>query len=320
MYKVIMAPTEGSDVEKPALAAAVNLARCFDADLRLVRVNPAPVVIENVVRPPILEITEDTLPQERLARLRKLESLGVELRGDGESRIITALEDGPVGPTLRDYANKFRVDLIVMTSHSRGGIKRVTLGSVTDYLIRHTSIPVLVVKPPATFVSVSRSQTVGRIVVPLDGSVLAEQILPEVASVAVRLNATVSLVQVLTPLTYSQKQIMQPGLPWWDSDMAVADAYLSRAATYLAEDGVAVSTDVIVSEHVAPAILDFADRSRADLIAIATSGAGGMSRFVFGTVADEVTRKASTSLLVFHPKPALVTQKTPAQNQALAGA
>jgi hypothetical protein len=41
---------------------------------------------------------------------------------------------------------------------------------------------------------------------------------------------------------------------------------------------------------------------RADIIALATSGTGGMSRFVFGTVADEVTRKSTTSLLVFHPK------------------
>ena len=302
MYKVIMVPTEGSDTERAAISVAVKLAQRFDADLRLVRVQTAPLVIENVVRPPVLEITEQTLRDERLARLRKLEALGTELRALADIRVITALEDGPIAPTLRDYAKKFNVDLIVMSSHSRGGVKRIALGSVTDYLLRQTNIPVLVVKPPVSFIGATPEETVSRIIVPLDGSALAEQILPEVAALALRLNSTVSLLHVLTPVTYSQKEIMQPGLPWWDSDIATADAYLARAASHLTEEGVTVSKDVVLSDDIATAILDYAARARADLIAIATRGSGGMSRFVFGTVSDEVTRKSSSSLLVFHPK------------------
>lgn len=302
MYKVIMAPTEGSDTERAAISVAVKLAQRFDADLRLVRVQTAPLVIENVVRPPVLEITEQTLLDERFARLRKLEALGTELRALADIRVITALEDGPIAPTLRDYAKKFNVDLIVMSSHSRGGVKRIALGSVTDYLLRQTNIPVLVVKPPVSFIGATPEETVSRIIVPLDGSALAEQILPEVAALALRLNSTVSLLHVLTPVTYSQKEIMQPGLPWWDSDIATADAYLARAASHLTEEGVTVSKDVVLSDDIATAILDYAARARADLIAIATRGSGGMSRFVFGTVSDEVTRKSSSSLLVFHPK------------------
>ena len=302
MFKVIMAPTEGSDSERSAISVSVKLAQRFDADLRLVRVVTAPLVIETVARPSVLMVTEQTLLDEHLARLHKLEALGTECRALGEIKVITALEDGPVAPTLRDYAKKFNVDLIVMSSHSRGGVKRITLGSVADYLIRHTNIPVLVVRPPASFIGATPEQTFGRIVVPLDGSALAEQILPEVAALASRLNSTVSLLQVLTPLTYSQKEIMQPGLPWWDADIATADAYLARAARYLTEEGLTVSKDVVLSDDIATAILDYSARTRADLIALATSGSGGVSRFVLGTVADEVTRKSTSSLLVFHPK------------------
>lgn len=302
MYKVIMAPTEGSDSERAAISVAVKLARRFGAELRLVRVDAAPVAIENVLRPPVLEITEQTLREERLARLRKLETLGTDCSALGESRVIVALAEGPVAPTLRAYAKKFGVDLIVMSSHSRGGVKRITLGSVTDYLIRRTNIPVLVVREGASFVAAPPEETNPRIVVPLDGSALAEQILPQVASLARELKATVSLLRVLTPETYSQKQIVQPGLPWWDEDIASAESYLTRAATCLAEEGVEVTRDVVLSDDVATAILDYAARVRADLIAIATSGMGGLNRFVFGTVADEITRTASTSLLVFHPR------------------
>jgi nucleotide-binding universal stress UspA family protein len=318
MYKIIMAPTEGSDSEKPAVLAAVRLAQRFDAELRLVRVDPAPLVLQTVPNLPVLEITEDTVKQERQARLRRLEEDGAAYRKAGV-RVTTALEDGPVGPALRNYANKFGVDLIVMSSHSRGGIKRITLGSVTDYLIRHTNIPVLVVKGGTMLLDASPTSTVARIVVPLDGSALAEQILPDVASLALRINATVSLLQVLTPTTYSQERIMQPGFPWWEADMAAADAYLSRAASRLAEEGVAVSKDVVLGENIAGTVLDYAVRMRADLIAIATSGAGGMTRFVFGSVADEVTRKSPTSLLVFHPEPKVTGTETPVENKALVG-
>lgn len=302
MYKVIMAPTEGSDSEKQAIAVAMKLAQRYDAELRLVRVQTAPLVIESVPRPPVLEITEQTLVEERLARLRKLEALGTECRALGEIKVITALEDGPVASTLRDYASKFNVDLIVMSSHSRGGVKRVTLGSVTDYLIRHTNIPVLVVKPPVSFIGPTPQETLSRIVVPLDGSPLAAQILPQVKAFATRVNASVSLVQVLVPQTYAQKQIIQPGLPWWDADIAIAKEYLDGVAGPLVAAGLSVTTEVLLSEGIVDAILDFAARTHANMIAIATSGAGGMGRFVFGTVADEITRKSPISLLVFHPR------------------
>jgi nucleotide-binding universal stress UspA family protein len=319
MYKVIMAPTEGSDSERAAISVAVTLAQRFDAELRLVRVQSAPLIMETIAQTPVIP-TDEMLQEERVAHLRKLEALGAECRALGEIRVITALEDGPVGPALRDYARKFNVDLIVMSSHSRGGLKRIALGSVTDYLIRRTNTPVLVVRPPVSFLGATPGQAVSRIVVPLDGSELAEQILPDVAALALKLESTVSLMHVLTPLTYSQKAIMQPGLPWWDADIAAADAYLTRAASYLSEAGLAVSKDVVLSDDIATAILDYSARTRADIIALPTGGCGGMSRFVFGTVADEVTRKSTSSLLVFRPKvPFEIDAGEPAVEKAGAG-
>jgi nucleotide-binding universal stress UspA family protein len=291
MYKVIIAPTEGSDSERSAISVAVKLAQRFDADLRLVRVETTPLMID-------AEFSQSAL---RRARLRKMEALGTQCRTVGGIRVITALEEGPVAPTLRDYIKKFKVDLIVMSSHSRGGVRRITLGSVTDYLIRHTNIPVLVVKPPVSFIGATPEETFSRIALPLDGSGLAEQILPEVAALATRLNSTVSLFQILPPLSYSQKKITQSGLPWWDT-VGIAVAYLARAAKYLIEEGLTVTKEVVLSDDVANGILHYSMLRRADLIAIATGGSGGLRRFVFGTVADKVTRKSPVSVLVFHPK------------------
>jgi nucleotide-binding universal stress UspA family protein len=301
MFKVIMAPTDGSDLERPALALAVRLAKGFDAELRLVRVETPPVAVDPASSPGVLEITEETVAEARRARLVKLEALGAECRALGEIRVITALENGIVAPTLMDYAKRVNADLIVMSSHARGGLKRLTLGSVTDFLIRRSDTPVLVVKPSASSTDGDPAHTLNRILVPLDGSAVAEQVLPLVASFAGRLQATVSLVYVLTPLTYAQKQIMQPGLPWWDEDIATANAYLADVASRLMAAGLTVGKEVVLSENIPSAILDYSLRMRADLIAIATNGRGGVSRLLFGGVADEVTRTSPTSLLVFHP-------------------
>lgn len=301
MYEVIMVPTEGSDLERPAIALAVRLARRFEAELRLVRVEPTELAVEATPGVGSYFVTDAAISETRLTQLRYLEALGSECREFGGIRVITTLEDGPVAPTLKEYAERYEVDLIVMSSHSRGGIARITMGSVADFLIRRADIPVIVVKAGLYSMTTDPNNTFNRIVVPLDGSELAEEILPHVVDVASRLRATVSLLRVLTPHTYSQKEIMQAGLPWWQDDITIANAYLDQAAAYLTAKGLVVSKDIVLSENVPTAILDYSTRSKADLIAIATRGVGGVGRFVFGSVADEITRKSGTSLLVLHP-------------------
>jgi nucleotide-binding universal stress UspA family protein len=317
MYKVIMAPVEVSPFETRALAVAARLARQFDTALDLVRVMTPPVVAQPFPPMKAFEITEEALAEEREAYRQELEALGAEIERNVGVRVNTKLMVGRVTQTLRDHAIEMGADVIVMASHSRGGLKRLSLGSVTDYLIRDTHVPVLVVKPDVAFFD-EAAEIPARIVVPLDGSAMAEQILPQVIALASALNATVTLVHILTPQTYSQKRIVQPGLPWWDADIAAADAYLSGQAESLAAGGVKVTKDVILNTDVPAAILDCAIRVRANCIAVATNGVGGIRRFVFGTVADELTRKSPISLLVFHPNVQATTDSVPETSEAAA--
>jgi nucleotide-binding universal stress UspA family protein len=301
MYKVIMAPTEGSDMERPALDLAAELAQRFGAELRLVRVETPPVASDPGPNLRVLEITEDTVKEARAARLRQLEELAALYRARYKVPVIAALESGLVTQTLADYATESHVDLIVMCSHTRGGIKRVTLGSVADYLMRKTEIPVLLVKPSAASGEDASAARLTRIVVPLDESRFAEDILPEVSILASHMKSSIDLVHVLVPKTYSQKQMMQPGLPWWDAEIAQSKEYLEGVADRLREADLSVTSEVVLSVDVVAGILDYAAQVGADLIAITTNGAGGLGRLLFGSVADEITRKSATSLLVYHP-------------------
>ena len=298
MYRVIMAPTAGEDIEKPAITLAVRLAQKFDAELRLVRVETAPVAVDPISGKSPLTITEQDWREARLHRMRKLESLGAQLRALGQIRVFTSLEDGIVNPTLIEYAKRFNVDLIVMSSHLRGGLQRLTLGSTADYVIRNADVPVLLAKP-SLFVSAEPFTTIKQIAVALDGSELAEQIVAHVSILAKQLGASISLLHVLTPQTYAQQRIMQPNLPWWDADISEAYAYLAAVAKELTSAGLAVTTEVVLGEDVAATILDYVSRSGVDLLAVATNGAGGFKRLVFGSVADRVTRESSASVLVF---------------------
>ncbi|HMI49540.1 MAG TPA: universal stress protein, partial [Gemmatimonadaceae bacterium] len=107
---------------------------------------------------------------------------------------------------------------------------------------------------------------------------------------------------VLVPQSYSQKEIFDPSLPWWSKDITQAQSYLFGMATKLRREGVTVTIDVVIGENVASAIGDFASREKADLIAIATHGRGGLARLIRGSVADAVMHSSRISMLVFKPE------------------
>ena len=300
MFKIIMAPTDGSDAERPALDVAVTLAQRFDAELRLVRVETPPVVVDPRSGPGVLQQTEESVAEARRAREKKLEALAEELRKRGAPRVISSLVSDRVEPGLRDYANRNGADLIVMSSHSRGGFQRINLGSVTDYLIRNTDIPTLVVRPTHV-VSAKGKGPFERIAVMLDGSALAEQVLTPVSALVSGSNATVSLVKVLQPVFYSKKD-QHSGLPFWDDAVAEAESYLDLASRSLDKTVASVTGEVLFGDDVVTAILEYCERGNADLLAFATHGVGGIKRLVFGSVADEMTRRAPISVLVFHPQ------------------
>lgn len=300
MYKIIMAPNDNSANARNALMRAAHLAKHYDAELRIVRVSTPMVVIQPLSAMADLEVQQKAIDDQLAVDLRELEALARKCRRIGVKSVVTVLLEGSPGPALRDHAEIAKVELIVIASHSRGEITRVMLGSVTDYLIRNTRIPVFVIKGQKA-ISTEDETIFRRIVVPLDGSDLAEKVLPQAAAMATGAFTTVNLVQVLSPVTYSQKQVMEPALPWWENEFTTADDYLEHTAGYLRHHGIAVVTDVILAVDAAEAILKHAADHRADLITLSTSGTGGIKRLLFGSVADQIVRRSPVSVLVIHP-------------------
>jgi nucleotide-binding universal stress UspA family protein len=300
MYKVIMVPTDGSGFDREAIRVALRIAEQSNAKIRLVRVLASDSFFGTTPEANSPASTEFG-QSERTTALSELYALAAECRNEFKPDVTVDLHGGPVADVLQGYAQRHNVDLIVMSTHGRTGVSRLSLGSITDSLIRHTSIPVLVVKTPESYLNPHLGLAFKRIVVPLDGSVLAEQVLPRMMTLAKLESADVLLLQVLVPHSYSQKEMFDPNLPWWDKDVSLAQAYLYRIASRLRRNGLIVTTDIVIGENAADAIGDFASREKADLIAIATHGRGGLARILRGSVADAIMHSGKMSMLVLKP-------------------
>jgi nucleotide-binding universal stress UspA family protein len=191
-------------------------------------------------------------------------------------------------------ADREDADLIVMTTHGRSGISRWTLGSAADKVLRTLSTPLILIHPTT---GAPLPGSVERIVVPLDGSALAEAALPEAERLARTMDGSLLLVRAVVPaaLVYGGEGL--PGaLPALEDMEAEAKHYLERVAERIRERGVEVGVAVAVGVP-AEVILDLADNG-ANLVVMTTHGRSGLDRAVFGSVADAVVRRGELPVMV----------------------
>ncbi|MFH1169561.1 MAG: universal stress protein [Chloroflexota bacterium] len=141
------------------------------------------------------------------------------------------------------------------------------------------------------------------IMVPLDGSELAECVLPHVESIANGCGVqTVTFVRVVEPFyiptggegpVFSDKEITRIN----EENKAAAKEYLSQLAGRTSYTGARPETKIIVGKA-ADVLAEYATKNGVDLIVIATHGRSGVSRWVFGSVADRILRSACVPVLM----------------------
>lgn len=140
-----------------------------------------------------------------------------------------------------------------------------------------------------------------KILVPLDGSELAECVLPHVKSVASGSDTgKVVLLRIVEPLPAGTPpavdfEVVQK------AGVEEAEKYLARIQAKFSKEGLNVEVEVLTGRP-AETITAFAQREKADLIALATHGRSGISRWVFGSVADRLVRSSSVPILLIRPE------------------
>ena len=304
----ILVPLDGSDFAEHALPTAVGLARRHGATLHVVCVH---VPIAGAYGEHAVPYDEG-LDRALMTRARDyVEGVGTLLAVAG-MQASSILLDGPIPIAIARHATEVEADLIVMTTQGRGPLARLWLGSVSDELVRQINVPILLVRPADAAPDFSREPLVRRVLIPLDGSPLAERVLEPVLALGAGTQPEYTLLRVTTPmaeLSYgpaggkitglheSLKQLQELD----QAESKGAHEYLERLAQALRARSFNVQTRVITHDRPATAILDDASVNGADLIALATHGRGGLKRLLLGSVADKVLRGADRAVLVYRP-------------------
>jgi nucleotide-binding universal stress UspA family protein len=297
MLQSVMVPLDGSAFAEQALPLALGAARRAHAGLDLAIARATLPLEGEKEEDYLLRVTRQISPASATRITRSV-----------LSNEIGPLEQAPPAPgtvaeLLMQHSEDVGCDLIVMTTHGRGGIRRAWLGSVTDSLIRIASCPVLVIQPTDDRFTIAAGADRGlrHIVVPLDGSESAERALAFARHVGELFDARYTLVRVVSPMAWH----IAPGLTRSsvsvDAPPLSRDAvqqYLDTVAGGLRQFDVQVATQVLDGASPAEAILEYARLHGADMIALTTSGAGGISRLLLGSVADRIVRSGDVPVLV----------------------
>jgi nucleotide-binding universal stress UspA family protein len=297
-FHSILVPVDGSTLAEQAVPVALAIAEPARSKVKFVLVHQPLSSLVLMEPGDVYTRTELALLKADRDYLRSLVNRSRERKGRAVS---SALLKGPAAVTLAEYVRDIGADLVVMTTHGRGGFRRAWLGSVADQLIRSLEVPILLVRAGQPD-SADRAPNFGEILVPLDGSPLAEAALEPAAAIARLWDAEISLVQVVQPAYLTTDPPLAIPAEIDERLTAIrreaAQDYIRDVAERLREQGVKASGVAVLGDGVAETLLQLARPERVGLLAVATHGRGGVRRLVLGSVADKLVRAADVPVLV----------------------
>ena len=307
MIQSILVPLDGSTFGEQALPLAMNIARRSGAAIELTHVHKMLDVFYVEVQA-MGDALEDSLRKQERAYL---DGVAQRLRAKDSIKITTSLLEGPVAGEIRKHAVEMSADLVVLTTHARGALGRFWLGSTADELIRELPMPVLMVHPTDEKTPAPTVPT--KMLIPLDGTPLAEQILSPAISLAKLFGAQLDLLKVLRPLlptsvpvgmgTFSEVAFhMADDVDKLQKQLEKdAFSYLEQVAEKLRAEGLSVKCHVVLADQPGVGVLKEAQLAGADMIAMEIHGKRGLSRLFLGSVADKVIRGATVPVLMHRP-------------------
>jgi nucleotide-binding universal stress UspA family protein len=200
-----------------------------------------------------------------------------------------------VASAILSYAEDNGIDLIMLATHGRSGINRWLLGSVAEKVLRGVDMPVFLVRayPEPAKAPIGLK----RLLVPLDGSKLAEQALPYAEHLAESEGAEVTLLYV-EPVQEAATFSRAPAAGLRTSRRKDMESYLDSMRSGLVSTGIKAETRMRLG-HPAEQITDEVIEGSIDMIVMSSHGRTGLARWALGSVADQVLRASPMPVLLF---------------------
>ena len=295
--KVLLVTLDGSTFAEAALPYAEAIAKATGRKLRLLTVVES--AIEHI--PSLADALSGRLETVGSgAAARYLNGLSAELRKRG-LEVDTEIGLGDAATAILERAPREGSGLILMATHGRGGISRWRLGSVADKVMRLAPCPTLLVRPPEAGKAAGSVQF-RHLLVPLDGSQLAERALEPATDIALATGAKLTLVRVVPFLraTMDWGGEYVPELGKIETEM-VDDAKRDLEAVHSRLPAAIDAETVVVRGTPALALESYITEHPIDLSVMTTHGRAGFSRFVMGSTAERLVQIGAPLLLVHDP-------------------
>ncbi|MGW8267949.1 MAG: universal stress protein [Longimicrobiales bacterium] len=300
MFDAIVVPVDGSGFGELALPRALGIACKSGGEVRLVTVITPIPASHGAAEDEALESERLVLARERAEGYMADLQRRVILSGC-DVPISCHVEVGPVVDALDAHARSAGADLLVMTTHGWGPLRRAWLGSVADGLLRRTPCPILAIRPRDGEKLDLVETEFRHVLVTLDGSSESREILPFARALSHMSGARMTLLRVIpphfplaSPFTSHASHEFQ-GLD--GEEVAVKDS-LEKEAEALREEGFSVGTEIVAGVPAPDGILEFALANQVEVVAMATHGRGGVARLILGSVADKVIRGGNLPVLL----------------------
>jgi nucleotide-binding universal stress UspA family protein len=296
MYTRILVPLDGSPVAEQALPYARSLAQALTLPVELLHAVEAETVAlySDPKHGRYVDVVEADLKQKGLEYLKKLE--GAFLKA---SKITCSAEIGKPADVIVARAAAQHGTLITMATHGRSGVQRWLLGSVAEKVLQMTSNHLLLVR--AANETKADGASLKTVVVPLDGSSVAEKVLPHVYDMARRMDLEVLLLRVYTlPIMgYTSEDYYTPNLDeLLEQAKDEAKRYLEQKVAELKGEGLRRVSSIFLEGESAQQIIDFARKTPDNFVAMCTHGRSGIGRLVLGSVTNRVVRHSGDPVLV----------------------
>jgi len=325
MYRTILVPLDGSTFGEHALGLALGIAQRAGASLHLAHVHAPITAIYGGEMGGDMNLDAAL----RTNECNYLEEVVERLKGVTSVPITSTVLDGPTAEGLLSHSQAISANLIVMTTHGRGMVSKLWLGSVADQLVRQSTIPLLLVHPDEGTADLSAQAVPRHVLIPLDGTPFAEEIMRSALALGNLADAHYTLLRVIKPAMivgartagaggneYARSLVHQVQ-KLQEELQAEAWNYLKKTAAELQARGLRVKAQVVAHEQPAAAILDYARSHAVDLVAMQTHGRRGLMQLFVGSVADKVLRGANLPLLVQRPQEAKAPRKHSAEQPAV---
>ena len=294
MFDKILVPLDGSELAEVPLWYAEGLAgRMRSAITLLIVLSPEDLKSRYMYDCYIKEIVKRTKAnaEERSAG-----------KTDGEIKVDYDIIKGDPAEEIVDYADKARINLIIMSNQGRSGVRRWTLGNVANKVLRATGKPVLLIRAKGAKPDVYRESLV-KVLVPVDGSRESESILRYTIYMATELDLEVTLFHIWDrhseTIPHTTEQLGKI-----NKVRKHKEGYVKRLETKLKRKGVNIKSvfKEVLTGGAAEEIIKLADEGDFSMVAMSTHGRTGVGRWIFGSNAEKVLEEGSTPLLLVRPR------------------